>query len=135
MIRMLTVVALSIGNALLVMPVVLLAQGAANEKNSAETRSDSAATRKFRGYLEEDWKRWMVEYPELATAAGFPGQNRRWSYDSPAGIEDRKKHVHESATTLKDFSRDSLPRAEQLNFDLYSDLVSTAEEGLQYGDD
>src|SRR6202030_4110966 len=135
MIRMLTVVALSIGNALLVMPVVLLAQGAANEKNSAETRSDSAATRKFRVYLEEDWRRWMLEYPELATAAGFPGQNRRWSDDSPAGIEARKKHLHQSAAALKGFSRDSLPRAERLNFDLYSDLLNTAEEGLQYGDD
>jgi uncharacterized protein (DUF885 family) len=134
MIRMLTVVALSVGGALLAMPLVLLAQGAANEKNT-ETRSGDEATRKFRLYLEEDWKRWMVEYPELATAAGFPGQNRRWSDDSPAGIEARKKHLHESAVALKDFSRDSLPRAEQLNFDLYSDLFNTAGEGLQYGDD
>ena len=77
----------------------------------------------------------MVEYPEFATAAGFPGQNRRWSDDSPAGIEARKKHLHESAAALKAFSRDSLPRAEQLNYDLYSDLLNTAEEGLQYGDD
>ncbi len=134
MIRMLTVVALSIGSALLVMPVVLLAQGAANEKTT-ELRSGDEATRKFRVYLEEDWKRWMVEYPELATSAGFPGQNRRWSDDSPAGIEARKKHLHESAAALEGFSRDSLPRAEQLNFDLYSDLLNTAEEGLQYGDD
>jgi uncharacterized protein (DUF885 family) len=135
MIRMLTVVALSIGGGLLVVPVALLAQGATNEKNSAEIRSDNDISRKFRLYLEEDWKRWMVEYPELATAAGFPGQNRRWSDDSPAGIEARKKHLHESAAALKGFSRDSLPRAEQLNFDLYSDLLNTAEEGLQYGDD
>jgi uncharacterized protein (DUF885 family) len=134
MIRMLTVVALSVGGALLAMPLVLLAQGAANEKNT-ETRTGDEASRKFHPYLEEDWKRWMVEYPELATAAGFPGQNRRWSDDSPAGIEARKKHLHESAAALKDFSRDSLPRAEQLNFDLYSDLLNTAEEGLQYGDD
>lgn len=135
MIRMLTMAALSIGGALLAMPVVLLAQAAANEKNTAETRSGNDATGKFRSYLEEDWKRWMVEYPELATAAGFPGQNRRWSDDSPAGIEARKKHLHESAAALKAFSHDSLPRAEQLNFDLYSDLLNTAEEGLQYGDD
>jgi len=135
MIRMLTMVALGIGSALLAMSMVLLAQGAANEKNGAESRNDDNTTRKFRAYLEEDWKRWMVEYPELATAAGFPGQNRRWSDDSPAGIEARKKHLHESAATLKTFSRDSLPRAEQHNYDLYSDLLSTAEEGLQYGDD
>jgi uncharacterized protein (DUF885 family) len=135
MIRVLTMMALSIGSASILMPMILFAQGAANEKNSAETRSDSDATRKFRVYLEEDWKRWMVEYPELATAAGFPGQNRRWSDDSPAGIETRKKHLHESAAALKGFSRDSLPHAEQINYDLYSDLLSTAEEGLQYGDD
>ena len=129
MIRMLIVVALSIGGGLLAMPLVLLAQGAANEKNT-ETRTGDEASRKFHPYLEEDWKRWMVEYPEVSTAAGFPGQNRRWSDDSPAGIEARKKHLHESAAALKDFSRDSLPRAEQLNFDLYSDLLNTAEEGL-----
>jgi uncharacterized protein (DUF885 family) len=71
----------------------------------------------------------------LATSAGFPGQNRRWRDDSPGGIEARKKHLHESTAALKGFSRDSLPRAERLNFDLYSDLLNTAEEGLQYGDD
>jgi uncharacterized protein (DUF885 family) len=136
MIRMLTMLVLSLGGGLLTMPVILLAQGAAtNEKNGAETRSDNAATRKFRSYLEEDWKRWMVDYPELATAAGFPGQNRRWSDDSLAGLEARKKHLHESVAALKIFSRDSLPPTEQLNYDLYSDLLSTAEEGLQYGDD
>src|SRR6202163_2625217 len=135
MIRALTMVALSIGSVLMVMPMILFAQNAANEKHGAESRGGNDATRKFRAYLEEDWKRWMVEYPEVATAAGFPGQNRRWPDDSPAGIEARKKHLHESAVALKDFSRDSLPRAEQLNFDLYSDLLNTAEEGLQYGDD
>jgi uncharacterized protein (DUF885 family) len=135
MIRMVTIVALSIGSALLSMPLFLLAQSAANEKNGGETGSDHDAVRKCRAYLEEDWKRWMVEYPELATAAGFPGQNRRWTDDSPAGIEARKKHLHESAARWKAFSRASLPRAEQLNYDLYSDLLSTAEEGLQYGDD
>jgi uncharacterized protein (DUF885 family) len=135
MIRVLTMFALTVGGAFLAMPVVLLAQSAANEKNGAESRRDNDASRKFRGYLEEDWKRWMVEYPEQATAAGFPGQNRRWRDDSPGGIETRKKHLHESAAALKAFSRDSLPRAEQINYDLYSDLLNTAEEGLQYGDD
>jgi uncharacterized protein (DUF885 family) len=135
MIRLLMMVALSIGGAFLAMPVVLLAQGASNEKNGAESRSDNDVSREFRGYLEEDWKRWMVEYPEQATAAGFPGQNRRWRDDSPAGIEARKKHLNDSAAALKAFSRDSLPHAEQINYDLYSDLLNTAEEGLQFGDD
>src|SRR3984893_11153499 len=132
---MLTMVALSIGSGLLAMPVVLFAQAAANGKNSAESRSENDTTRKFRGYLEEDWKQWMAEYPQFRTTAGFSGQNRRWRDDSPAGIEARKKHLLASAAALKAFSRDSLPRAEQINYDLYSDLLSTAEEGLQHGDD
>jgi uncharacterized protein (DUF885 family) len=127
--------ALTVGGGLLVIPAVLLAQGAPKQKHSAEARGDNDVSRKFRGYLEEDWKRWMVEYPEQATAAGFPGQNRRWRDDSPAGIEARKRHLHESAAALKAFSRDSLPHAQQINLDLYSDLLSTAEEGLQFGDD
>ena len=133
MMRMLTL--MSLGSGLFCMPMILIAQGAPNEKRAVESSTNGDATRKFRAYLEEDWKRWMEEYPELATGTGFPGQNRRWSDDSPAGIEARKKHLHESAAGLKAFSRDSLPPAEQLNYDLYSDLLSTAEEGLQYGDD
>jgi uncharacterized protein (DUF885 family) len=135
MMRMLTLIVLNLGSGLLCMPMMLLAQGAPNEKRAVESSTHNDATRKFRAYLEEDWKRWMEEYPEFATGTGFPGQNRRWSDDSPAGIEARKKHLHESAAALKAFSRDSLTPAEQLNFNLYSDLLSTAEGGLQYGDD
>jgi uncharacterized protein (DUF885 family) len=77
----------------------------------------------------------MEEYPETATAVGYPGQNARWTDDSPAGIETRKKHLHDSVATLKTISRDALPEGEQLNYDLYRELLETAEEGLQYGDD
>jgi uncharacterized protein (DUF885 family) len=97
--------------------------------------SPSEATPKFRAYLEEDWKRWMNDYPVMATFIGYPGQNRRWSDDSPEGIEGRIKHLHESLATLKTISREPLPVSEQLNYDLYRGLLETAEEGLQYGND
>jgi uncharacterized protein (DUF885 family) len=97
--------------------------------------SETESVRKFRAYLESDWTRWMTEYPEVATGVGFPGQNRRWSDDSPQGIAARKQHLHESLATLKSISRETLPTDEQLNYDLYLELLSTAEEGLQYGDD
>jgi uncharacterized protein (DUF885 family) len=97
--------------------------------------SETENVRKFRAYLESDWTRWMTEYPEVATGVGFPGQNRRWSDDSPQGIAARKQHLHESLATLKSISRETLPEDEQLNYDLYLELLSTAEEGLQYGDD
>ena len=29
--------------------------------------------------FDEDWKYWMTQYPEAATAFGYPGQNARWT--------------------------------------------------------
>jgi uncharacterized protein (DUF885 family) len=125
MIRTVLMLALAAGGALFVMPLMAIAQ-----TNSAQAES----ARKFRAYLDEDWKRWMQEYPEAATAIGFPGQNRRWTDDSQEGIEARTRHLRESLVKLKTISRDALPAEDQLNYDLYRDLLETAEEGLQYGD-
>ena len=92
-------------------------------------------TRKFRTYLDADWKHWMEEYPEVATSVGYPGQDARWPDDSPAGIQRRDKHLAESIAQLKAIHRDALPANEQLNFDLYSQLLDASHEGLKYGDD
>jgi uncharacterized protein (DUF885 family) len=134
MIRMMAAM-LSVAGGLMMMATLVSAQGAPNEQGGAGAGSGNEAVRKFRTYLDEDWKRWMVEYPEMATGTGFPGQNRRWSDDSPAGIEARKKHLHESAAKLGAISRAALPKVERLNYDLYAELLATAEEGLQFGDD
>jgi uncharacterized protein (DUF885 family) len=102
----------------------------------AQTSSNAEEeTRKFRAYLDEDWKRWMQEYPETATFAGFPGQNRRWRDNSRESMEARIRHLHDSLTKLKSISRNALPAGEQLNYDLYRERLEMAEEGLQYGDD
>ncbi len=89
MIRTSLMLAFSAGSALLVMPLLTMAQ---TSSSSAEE------SRKFRAYLDEDWKRWMQEYPETATLVGFPGQNRRWRHDSREGLQARIRHLHESLT-------------------------------------
>jgi uncharacterized protein (DUF885 family) len=132
--RMLAMLAAGFGTALLLLPMVTLG-GAGGEKDTATTPAQAEATRKFRGYLQSDWKRWMEEYPEIATLVGFPGQNNRWTDDSPGGIERRKKHLAESLAELKSIARDPLPLDEQLNYDLYLQLLETSQQGLQYGDD
>lgn len=111
-----------------ILPIVALAQETADSGSNAVRKA-------FRSYLDADWKQWMEEYPDVATQVGFPGQNRRWSDDSPAGIAARKKHLADSLAKLKFISRDALPPREQLNYDMYLDLLETSEEGLQYGDD
>jgi len=118
-----------IGACLIFLPLLAVAQ------NRSETSAQANAGKEFRAYLEADWKRWMELYPEMATGVGYPGQNRHWADDSPQGIEARKAHLAASLQKMKSISRDSLAASEQLNYDLYRDLLETSEEGLQYGDD
>ena len=134
MIRVL-LAAISIGCGFISTAMMTLGQGVTDSSRPAVSSAEAEATRAFRAFLDDDWKKWMVEYPEMATATGFPGQNRRWSDDSPQGIAARIQHLHESAARLRSISRDALPAAERLNYDLYADLLNTAEEGLRYGDD
>ncbi len=126
MIRPLLMAAFFASSPLFVAPLTSFAQASS---------STAEETQKFRAYLDEDWKRWMQEYPEAATFFGFPGQNRLWTDNSRNGIEARIRHLHESLTRLKSISRDALPAGEQLNYDLYRKRLEMAEEGLQYADD
>lgn len=110
------------------LPLGLVAQ-------SVPSAAQAEVKRSFRAYLDADWKRWMEEYPEFATGVGYPGQNRKWADNSAEGIAAREKHLRESLATLRKVDRSALPPSEQLNYDLYRDLLQTSEEGLEYGDD
>ena len=112
--------------AALVCPLIAIGQAANNAAGNEEAS-------RLRAFLAEDWKRWMQEYPEYATAVGFPGQNQRWTDDSPAGREARIKHMRESMEAMKQLHREQLPPTEQLNYDLYLKRLQNSEEGLQYG--
>jgi uncharacterized protein (DUF885 family) len=127
-----TFVLLTIGLAgtLAIAPVLALANGRAGDN-----REPAEEVKKFRAFLDQDWKRAMVDQPEGATALGFPGQNRRWSDNSPQGIELRKKHLRDSIATLKTIRREDLPEVEKLNYDLYGRSLADLEEGMQFGDD
>jgi uncharacterized protein (DUF885 family) len=121
---------LAMGASLWAMPLLVVSSA---EPKQGGPQQDAA--QKFRKFLDEDWKLWMEQYPEMATSVGYPGQNARWTDDSPAGIDARKRHLNDSLAALKKISRDTLPAGEQLSYDLYRELLETAEEGLTYGDD
>jgi uncharacterized protein (DUF885 family) len=132
-IRIFVMLAAGISSAMLVLPLLAFGQAKDSQRPNASAQSD--ATQKLRAFLDADWQRWMQDYPEVATYVGYPGQNDRWTDASPAGIERRKKHLADSLATLKAIHRADLPPSEQLNFDLYLELLETATEGLQYGDE
>jgi uncharacterized protein (DUF885 family) len=95
-----------------------------------ERRTDLLPTQ-----LDEDWKYWMTQYPEVATAFGYPGQDARWTDYSQQAIDARAAHLKQSASRLAAFDRAGLNARQQLNYDLYRDLLDTAIAGLAFHND
>jgi len=89
----------------------------------------------LRAQLDEDWKYWMTQYPETATAVGYPGQNARWTDYSPPAIEARAAYLKKSVDRLSGINRAQLAAGDQLNYDLYRDLLQTAVQGLDFQND
>jgi uncharacterized protein (DUF885 family) len=89
----------------------------------------------FRTFLEEDWLRWLSDYPQLGTMCGHPGFNDRWVDDSPQGVERRRAHLRESRVQLLRFVPTQLSPADRLDQALYLQLLTTAEEGVTFGYD
>jgi len=111
--------------------VLLVAFTAACSRKTPVTQQDDL----FRVQLEEDWKYWMTQYPEFATFAGYPGQNTRWTDYSPAAIDGRAAYVRKSLERLASIDRGRLEAENQVNYDLYRELVQTAVDGLQFHND
>ncbi len=89
----------------------------------------------LRTQLDGDWKYWMTQYPEQATAVGFPGQNGRWTDYSQPAIDARAAHLKSSLAQLDAIDRAKLDTNDRLNFDLYRDLLDTAIKGLDFQND
>ncbi len=97
--------------------------------------SEASASSEFHAFLDRDWKQWLEQAPEVATAVGAPGLNDRWTDDSAAGVAARRVHLAESLAKLDRFDREALTAAERLNHDLLRELLVSTEEGLQFGND
>jgi len=102
---------------------------------AAQTRPPNRAANALHAQLDEDWKYWMTQYPETATAFGYPGQNMRWTDYSQNAIDARADYLKKSFDRLKNISRQQLDSEDQTNYDLYRDLLETAVNGLEFDND
>jgi uncharacterized protein (DUF885 family) len=89
----------------------------------------------LRRVFEEDWKYWMTQYPETATAIGYPGQDARWTDYSPDAITARAAYLRGTLPRLAAIDRAGLGAADRLDYDLYREMVETAIEGLTFSND
>lgn len=89
----------------------------------------------LRTQFADDWKFWMEQYPEIATAFGYPGQNMRWTDYSSSAIEARAKYLKDSLNRMNRIGREELEPEDQVNYRLYRDLLETAIHGLEFHND
>jgi uncharacterized protein (DUF885 family) len=85
--------------------------------------------------FDRDWQYWMAQYPETAAGFGVPGGEGRWTDLSRDAIAARATYVRESLDRIKFVDRATLGAADQLNYDLYRQLLETAVEGLDLQND
>src|SRR5688500_18434806 len=77
-------------------------------------RTPDRAPDLLRAQFDDDWKYWMTEYPELATAIGYPGQDARWTDYAQHAIDARAAYLKLSVARLAAIDRDSLEPGDQL---------------------
>ncbi|HYK82774.1 MAG TPA: DUF885 domain-containing protein [Gemmatimonadales bacterium] len=66
-----------------------------------------------------NWEYRMTEFPEFATAVGYPGHNGRWTDVSLEAIARRKRELAEPLAVVKSIRRARLSAADRLNYDLF----------------
>ena len=95
----------------------------------------SAASRALSTFLADDWAAWLALLPEYATAFGVRDHDDRWTDDSPAGIEARRRQLARSLERIRAIDRAALPDGDRLSYALALQLLESTEQGLPYGFD
>ena len=102
---------------------------------ACESQTPRRAAAMLRAQLEEDWTYWMIQHPELATSVGYPGQNARWTDYSQPAIDARAAYLRKGLERLSAIDRALLGTDDQLDYDLYRDVIETAVKGLDFHND
>ena len=79
-----------------------------------------------------NWEYGNLESPETATAVGYPGQNDRWTDNSLAAIDRRKRELRDPLGVLRSIDRATLGAADQFNYDLFRGAAELAIEGTRF---
>ncbi len=99
------------------------------------TKREDAPSQAMYNQFDRDWQYWMAQYPETAASFGVPGGEGRWTDYSRDAITTRATYVRESLDRFRFIDRATLGAADQLNYDLYRQLLETAVEGLDLQND
>ena len=86
---------------------------------AAVAKKKGSAHDRLQRLFDIEWKYEMTEYPESATATGYPGQNDRWTDLSLSAIDRRKKEMEAPLNALRAIPREKLSESDRLNYDVF----------------
>ncbi|MBI4402800.1 MAG: DUF885 domain-containing protein [Deltaproteobacteria bacterium] len=92
-------------------------------------------SKKFHKLLTEEWRYSMEQFPEAATAVGYPGLDDRWTDFSESAIENRKQHTRELIKRVKKIRPQMLGPEDRLNYALFLRQAELGVESLAYPDE
>ena len=115
------------------LPLLLMALAIASACTQVSAPAPVADT--LRDQYAQDWAFWMREYPEVATALGYPGHDARWTDYSPGAIEARAAYLRRSLDRLDTVNPGPLDASSRLDYDLYRQMLEAAVRGLDFHND
>ncbi len=91
-----------------------------------------AEPERLHALFDECWCHEMEEFPELATVAGWPGHNHRWTDMSEGAVARRYLEVDDILTTLATFDPATLDDDDRLSLELFRRNHEVRRAGGQF---
>jgi uncharacterized protein (DUF885 family) len=85
--------------------------------------------------FQVNWEYRMTEFPEFATAVGYPGQNPRWTDNSLEAIARRKRELEQPLAVVTSIRRERLSASDRLNYDLFKRDLEEQIEATHFPDE
>lgn len=82
--------------------------------------------------FEECWAHEMEEFPETATATGWPGHNHRWTDLSDGAVARRNLELQEILDTLDTFDPSGLDDTDRLSLELFRRNHQVRQAGIPF---
>ena len=99
----------------------------------AKSVAKGPPAQRLKQFYDLQWKYNMTEYPEAATANGYPGQNDRWTDESLTAVRRRFDLQRCQLDSLHKIARTKLSASDRLNFDLLERDLKLGIESQKFG--
>ncbi len=96
---------------------------------------EHGAARALHALFDEEWEWTLAEFPTYATVVGDSRYDDRWPDMSLEAHARRDVHARDMLGRIRSIDRATLPKSEQLNYDLFRRDLELSVEGQRFPDE